>query len=203
MKLNHGMPISLAATALLASSVLAAQTASRTWTFDDDPTGQIARSFTNEVGDRKVVPSDQGKALAQTAKNADDFCNVTLASDTSAKDLDLSVRLKAIAGKTDPGGGLVWRAKDARNYYLARYNPLDDNFRVYKVVAGKRAQFRNADIPHTAGLHTLRVVMEGITSSATTMARSTSNSMTRTGRSPTPARLVSGRRPTLNRSSTT
>ena len=28
---------------------------------------------------------------------------------------------------------LVPRAKDSKNYYIARYNPLEDNFRVYKV----------------------------------------------------------------------
>ena len=28
---------------------------------------------------------------------------------------------------------LVRRAKDSKNYYIARYNPLEDNFRVYKV----------------------------------------------------------------------
>ena len=40
-------------------------------------------------------------------------------------------------GKLDQGGGLVWRYKDANNYYIARMNPLEDNFRVYKEVAGK------------------------------------------------------------------
>jgi prepilin-type processing-associated H-X9-DG protein len=33
---------------------------------------------------------------------------------------------------------LIWRAKDARNDYIARYNPLEDNVRVYKVEGGER-----------------------------------------------------------------
>src|SRR6185312_9085510 len=78
-----------------------------------------------------------------------------------AKDVDLSVRLKAVAGETDQGGGLVWRAKDAQNYYLARYNPLEDNYRLYKVIDGKRTMFLNADIKHSAGWHDLRVTMNG------------------------------------------
>jgi hypothetical protein len=146
---------------LLAGPLNAGDEAKRTWTFDDETTGQIAKGFTNEVGEWKVAESDKGKALAQTAKNPNAVFNVTLIGDTNAKDVDLSVRLKAIAGETDQGGGLVWRAKDKRNYYLARYNPLEDNFRVYKVVDGKRTLFQNADIQHSPGWHTLRVDMQG------------------------------------------
>lgn len=65
------------------------------------------------------------------------------------------------AGEHDQGGGLVWRAKDAKNYDLVRYNPLEDNYRLYKVVGGKRTLLQNADIVHSAGWHTLRAVMEG------------------------------------------
>ena len=116
------------------SPSIAADDTKRVWTFDEEATGQIAKGFTNEVGEWSVVASDKGKALAQSAKNPNAVFNITLISDTSAKDVDLSVRMKAVAGETDQGGGLVWRAKDARNYYLARYNPLEDNYRLYKVV---------------------------------------------------------------------
>src|SRR4051812_38466950 len=133
----------------------------RTWTFDDEATGRIAKGFTNEVGEWKVADSDKGKALAQTAKNANSVFNITLISDTNAKDVDISVRMKPVAGETDQGGGLVWRAKDAKNYYLARYNPLEDNFRLYKVVDGKRTLLQNADITHSDGVRTLRVTMQG------------------------------------------
>ena len=97
----------------------------------------------------------------QSAKNPNSVFNVTLISDTNAKDLDLTVRMKAIAGEHDQGGGLVWRAKDAKNYYLARYNPLEDNYRLYHVVEGKRTLIQNVDIPHSDGWHTLRVTMTG------------------------------------------
>src|SRR5262249_19934249 len=126
-----------------------------------------AKGFTNEVGEWKVAASDNGKALAQSAKNPNSVFNVTLiretntedGSEASAKDVDLSVRLKAIAGEHDQGGGLVWRAKDAKNYYLARYNPLEDNYRLYHVVNGKRTLIQNVDITHSEGWHTLRVTM--------------------------------------------
>jgi hypothetical protein len=100
--------------------------------------------------------------LAQTASNANPVFNVVLIDDTNAKDVDISVKIKAVAGERDQGGGLVWRAKDAKNYYIARYNHLEDNYRVYKVVDGKRsAPFQNADIKHHDGWTTIRVTMKG------------------------------------------
>jgi hypothetical protein len=67
--------------------------------------------------------------------------------------------MKALAGEDDQGGGLVWRAKDGANYYIARFNPLEDNYRVYKVVDGARKQLGSADFKAAPGWHTLRVVM--------------------------------------------
>jgi Domain of Unknown Function (DUF1080) len=151
----------LALVVLLLSPLYAGDDAKRTWTFDDDETGAIAKGFTNEVGEWKVAASDQGKALAQSAKNPNSVFNIALISDTNAKDVDLSVRMKAVAGELDQGGGLVWRAKDAKNYYLARYNPLEDNYRLYHVVGGKRTLIQNVDISHSDGWHTLRVTMTG------------------------------------------
>ena len=151
----------LALVVLLLSPLYARDDAKRTWTFDDDETGVIAKGFTNEVGEWKVAASDNGKALAQSAKNPNSVFNVTLMRDTSARDVDLTVRMKAIAGELDQGDGLVWRAKDAKNYYLARYNPLEDNYRLYHVVGGKRTLIQNADIAHSDGWHTLRVTMTG------------------------------------------
>jgi hypothetical protein len=84
-----------------------------------------------------------------------------LVDDTSAQDVDLKVEMRAIAGELDQGGGLVWRAKDAKNYYLARYNPLEDNYRLYTVVAAKRTMLRDAKIERVAGVHTLRVTTRG------------------------------------------
>ncbi len=99
--------------------------------------------------------------LAQKASNDDDTFNVVLVDGTQHKDVDIRVRLKAVAGELDRGGGLVWRAKDKDNYYIARYNPLEDNFRVYKVQAGKRTQFQSARTLGDTKWHTLRVTMTG------------------------------------------
>ncbi len=151
----------LIAVLALAAPMAVGDEARMSWTFDDEPAGRIAGGFTGEVGEWKVVESDRGKALAQLAKSPDAVFNVALVDGASARDLILTVRLKAIAGEDDRGGGLVWRARDAKNYYVARYNPLEDNFRVYKVVDGKRTLFQGVDIPHSPGWHTLKVVMDG------------------------------------------
>jgi hypothetical protein len=161
MKTWNLMTRGLALSALLLGPLYAGDDATRTWNFDGDETGAIAKGFTNDVGEWKVAASDKGKALAQLAKNPNSVFNVTLISDTDAKDVDLTVRMKAIAGEHDQGGGLVWRAKDSKNYYLARYNPLEDNYRLYHVVNGKRTLIMNVDITHTDGWHTLRVTMTG------------------------------------------
>ncbi|WP_435021219.1 hypothetical protein TA3x_002253 [Tundrisphaera sp. TA3] len=133
----------------------------QTWDFEADAPGALPKNFTNEVG-RWVVAQDGGnRALLQDAKNEKPAFNVALVDAPPRKDLDLSVRLRAIDGEIDQGGGLVWRARDARNYYTARYNPLEDNLRIYKVQDGVRTMFGSADVPGDLGWHTLRVTMVG------------------------------------------
>jgi len=46
----------------------------------------------------------------------------------------------------------VWRYLDANNYYICRMNPLEDNFRIYKVIAGKRIQLASLDVEAPAGI---------------------------------------------------
>jgi hypothetical protein len=142
--------------------LFAGDDAKTTWSFNDDQAGMIAKGFTNEVGEWKVVETSEGKVLAQTAKNPNSVFNVALISDTNVKDVDISVRMKAIAGEYDQGGGLVWRAKDAKNYYVARNNPRGSgSYNVYKVVDGKRSMLKGAPLTPTKGWHTLRVTMTG------------------------------------------
>lgn len=85
-----------------------------------------------------------------------------MADSSRFTDLELTVSFKAVKGETDQGGGPVWRYKDANNYYIARMNPLEDNFRVYKVVGGKRSQLGSAEAEAPAGKwHSIRIVHKG------------------------------------------
>jgi hypothetical protein len=84
--------------------------------------------------------------------------HVVLVDGTTAIDLDLSVSFLSVAGKGDMGGGLIWRAQDAQNYYITRANPLEQNIRFYKVVKGVRYKLANFDhIISVETWHTFRV----------------------------------------------
>lgn len=135
------------------------------WNFDADEAGAIAKGFSNETGAWKVAKDEsapsKASVLAQTAKSATKVFNIALVSAASYQNLDLSVKFKAVAGEIDQGGGLVWRARDAKNYYVVRFNPLENNLRLYKVAAGVRTQLQNADVTLPEGWQTLRVVMAG------------------------------------------
>lgn len=136
--------------------------APRRWSFESDAPGKTAAGFSNEVGQWVVEAVDGGgHVLSQTAASPGPVFNVALARDTKAADVALSVRLRAVSGKEDQGGGLVWRARDARNYYVARFNPLEENFRVYKLVDGKRTQLGTAEVKRPPGWFTLKVSMSG------------------------------------------
>jgi Domain of Unknown Function (DUF1080) len=116
-----------------------------------------------KVVEDKTAPSKSGFALAQTAQGPSPLFNLCVAEDASFKDVVITVAFKADAGKIDQGGGVVWRYADANNYYIARFNPLEDNYRVYKVVDGKRVQLATKeDLKAPAGeWHTLSVTMTG------------------------------------------
>lgn len=129
--------------------------------FEGDKVGELPAGFTSEVGAWSVQIDAGNKVVAQQAKSDDRVFNVLLLTAPTARDLDLSVRMKAVAGKLDQGGGLVWRARDKNNYYVVRLNPLEDNFRLYKVEKGKRTMLKTADIKASTGWHTLRVTMKG------------------------------------------
>jgi hypothetical protein len=132
------------------------------------PTGWTAAQTGKGKSEWKVMadetaPSKTGFVLAQTTDNRDALFNLCVADDSSFKDVEVTVAFKAIKGQKDQGGGIMWRYQDANNYYVARMNPLEDNFRVYKVVAGKRSQeFQSAEVKVPEGeWHTLKVKMEG------------------------------------------
>lgn len=135
------------------------------WNFDADKVGEIAKGFTNEAGKWEVVADETAPSkpnvLAQLAKSPGATFNVTLVNDTNYKDVDITVKMKAIAGRADQGGGIVWRAKDAKNYYVARFNPLEDNYNLYHVANGRRSEIKGSNVKASPGWHTLRVTMTG------------------------------------------
>ena len=137
--------------AILGTALIAGEEKTRAFKFKKDDLGKVPAGWkadktgTGEGSVWKLVaddtaPSKTGLVLAQTAESPNGLFNICVAEDTKYKNVAISVAFKAIKGKLDQGGGIVWRYKDANNYYIARMNPLEDNFRVYKTVNGKRIQ---------------------------------------------------------------
>ena len=113
--------------------------------FADDPAGATPNGWTATMtgkGNPKwsvesdpTAPSGE-KAIKQSG--AATF-SLLLKDGTSIKDGFVEMRFKAIAGAEDRAGGVVWRAKDANNYYVLRANALEDNVVLYKTVDGTRS----------------------------------------------------------------
>src|SRR6059058_4470796 len=69
---------------------------------------------------------------------------VCIKNDTNLKDGFVEVKFKPVSGKEDQAGGVIWRAKDANNYYVARANALEDNVTIYHTINGKRTEKKRA-----------------------------------------------------------
>jgi hypothetical protein len=161
-------------TALAGAAVWAAEGKERAFRFSKDEVGKVPAGWKvektgkGEGSDWRVVPDDtapskSGVALAQVAKSPGGVFNLCVAQDTNYKDAELSVAFKAVAGDSDQGGGFVWRYKDHDNYYVCRMNPLEDNYRVYHVVNGRRIQIGGKEgvkVP-VGEWHKLRVTVKG------------------------------------------
>ena len=94
-------------------------------------TGKGTPTWTVERDD--TAPS-KGQVLKQSGKAT---YPLALKQGTRIKDGFVEVRFKAIAGSEDRAAGLLWRAKDANNYYVVRANALEGNVVLYKTVEGK------------------------------------------------------------------
>ena len=96
------------------------------------------------TADRTAPSPSRVLALRRINNHAPNVFNLYWTRDISFEDGILEVNIRADAGSIDQGGGLIWRARDQRNYYLARYNPLERNLRLYVVTDGARRQLADA-----------------------------------------------------------
>jgi len=144
------------------------------WKFEEAQVGELPTGWSSaktgqgpgsvwKIIEDSTAPAGS-KVLAQTSPDAPNgLFNLCVAAEPKLADLNLSVSLKAVAGKTDQGGGLVWRYQDSDNYYVCRLNPLEGDFRLFHVVKGKRTQLgKTVVVDEAVGRwHTIRVVHEG------------------------------------------
>jgi len=96
----------------------------------------------------------QPYVLAQVSSNPrEDEFSLAILNSMSVRDGDISVRLKAVAGHEDQGGGLVFRYRDERNYYLVRADSHNGEVAVYKVENGRCTPIRpRGTVPPTIGV---------------------------------------------------
>ena len=153
-----------------------AETASpvQEWSFDHEQPGVLPSQFSigtmfdgRPAGEWQILSTERAKSpphvFAQLmAKGAEHAYKITLVKGIVAADLNLAVSFLPIQGQADMGGGLIWRAADDRNYYLARANPLEQNIRVYRVENGVRHLLQNFNQTiDVRQWHRLRVTHQG------------------------------------------
>src|SRR6266571_4950780 len=139
------------------------------YNFDNDAAGKLPAKFHDALTGQgakvewvvKADPSapSQPNVLAQLSIDKTDYrFPLAIADEGSFQDLELSVKFKAVSGEIDRAGGLVFRLKDANNYYVVRANALEDNFNFYHVVNGRRRQIKGSRVRVSSGeWHELRV----------------------------------------------
>jgi len=144
--------------------------------FDSDAAGAAPKGWTLTMTGRGVPKwtverDDSAPSKGQVLKQSGTATYpLALKDGTTIKDGFVEVKFKAISGSEDRAGGIVWRARDANNYYVVRANALEDNVVLYKTVNGVRSSL---DIVGRSGgygvnttvaanqWHTLRVEFAG------------------------------------------
>ena len=145
------------------------------WNFEHVPVGSIPSGWKIEATGNphplatwKVVldptaPSGT-KVLSLTDVNHHSWStfNLCWTDKVSFLNGEISVKLRANSGRIDEGGGIIWRVQDHNNYYVARFNPLENNFRLYYVKNGIRRQLASAYVHFPKGQWiTMRIVQDG------------------------------------------
>jgi hypothetical protein len=136
--------------------------------FDDLPVGTVPAGWTaTKTGtgtpkwtvERDDTAPSRPNVLKQSGQATYPVC---LKDDTSLKDGFVEVKFKPISGREDRAAGLVWRAKDSNNYYVARANALENNVTIYHTVNGRRTEKKRANVKVAGNQwHTLRIEFEG------------------------------------------
>ena len=150
------------------SQILATMALAKTVTFDDAKIGEAPAGWTatkTGSGQAKwtVVADNSAPSKPNVLKQSGEATYpVCLKDDPALKDGFVEVKFKPVAGKEDQAGGVVWRAQDADNYYVARANALEDNVCIYHTIKGRRTEKKRVEMKVASGTwHTLRVEFQG------------------------------------------
>ena len=99
----------------------------------------------------------QSRAIEQSSTDRTDFrFPLAIYQPITAKNVEVSLRFKPVAGRVDQAGGIAVRFTSPNDYYLVRANALEDNVRFYRIVKGRREQLMTANLKVAGGArHTL------------------------------------------------
>ena len=128
----------------LTTGLLAVTAQAETINFDSAKPGELPAGWTGTKtgkGEPKWAVADDDTAPSKPnvlKQSGEATYPVALKDDSNLKDGFVEVKFKSVGGKEDQAGGVIWRAKDADNYYIARANALEDNVVLYKTEDGKR-----------------------------------------------------------------
>jgi hypothetical protein len=132
--------------------------------FDDLKSGAPPSGWTatqTGKGDAKweVVADDSAPSKPNVLKQSGVATYpICIKDDTRLKDGFVEVKFKAVSGSEDQAGGVIWRCKDADNYYIARANALEDNVTIYHTVNGRRVEKKRINTKVASNQwHTFRV----------------------------------------------
>ena len=161
-------------TLIVMTSLIATTAFAETINFDDAkvgtaPAGWTATKTGSGTPKWTIEKDDTAPSKPNVLKQSGEATYpVCLKNDTSLKDGFVEVKFKPVSGKEDQAGGVIWRAKDSDNYYIARANALEDNVTIYHTIKGKRVSFKNVNTKVApASWHTLRVDFVGKTFTVT------------------------------------
>jgi hypothetical protein len=134
----------------IAAAILLTRVASaETMTFDNAKIGTLPSGWISAMTHTGGQPrwevvkengkSDKGQVLAQLSqdKTSGRF-PLAIYDKARLQNGELSVRCKSVSGEVDQACGIVWRYRDANNYYITRANALENNVVLYKVQDGER-----------------------------------------------------------------
>ena len=136
------------------------------WSFKEAAGGAVSPDFLSVLGVWRVEAVDPATATPNVLRQTGSFKNPdfprVIVKGLTFTDLTVRVRCRPETGDIDRACGVMFRAKDSDNYYIARANALEGNVRLYRVVNGDRQQFGSADLEVTAGeWHTLEASAQG------------------------------------------
>lgn len=157
-KLIMGIVIAAAATGACGETV----------NFDKDRPGALPAEWnagvTGRGAPRWSVEADASapsapNVLKQSGRGDFPWC---VRKGSSLADGFVEVKFKALSGREDQAGGVVWRWKDGDNYYVARANALENNVSLYYTQSGRRQTIKYVDAPVAGNAwHVLRAEFRG------------------------------------------